>query len=460
MNIRLVLSSLVLLLSATAFASVRTVPFRPQAGEPFDLVFEDLTTDSCRPEGVELEIHNDVLLVTFDCNPWPDTPGPHPGGGAVVEGLRLAGGTYWFEGRIRTPRLAPLGITESITVEGSDGGIRSVIPSSDTVSGNGVVRIQYTQSCETCPLEVWFGSNRSPKVDRFWDHLLAVAPPSSQGAGTVDVKVVHREIEAVRPSGFTYDSPEKWEALLFPVYTRSEVAGAHGSRWVTEAQFFNQNDVSLYPFVDYRNGHTSCFPQCGEYPETFPADQGRAFTLTLPHPTSDVPPTAIFWVRRDAAPFVTGALRARDLSRQAESWGTEIPLAREYDFQPSLVLMGIPVTPRFRQKLRIYAIDREGEVTVKFSGPLGGVSLGEITVTPRWPEGARGGSSSTPFAWTGSNGLPLQPAYAEVDLNMLGEVAGQPEITVRVEGAGGTRIWAFVAITNDETQQITTVSPQ
>src|SRR4029079_2494913 len=110
-----------------------------------------------------------------------------------------------------------------------------------------------------------------------------------------------------------------------------------------------------------------------------------------------------------------------------------------------IVLLGVPIDGRYRSTLRVYA-----------ATPM------QVTVTI--------GGASIPLQLQAGRTL-FEPAYAQFsDFPMPVEPTGGGEtIRVIVDGppgpAGpspiipGLPIWAFITVTNNQTQQITTISP-
>jgi len=122
-------------------------------------------------------------------------------------------------------------------------------------------------------------------------------------------------------------------------------------------------------------------------------------------------------------------------------------VVRENEFlSGALTLVNIPTDSRFRETLRIYAVSDTATVV-------------HLRVVPL--------RSATPVA---EEDLPLRsgdafgyvPAYAEISLrDRYPQLAnGQP---VRLEISAprpDLLLWAFVSVTNNETQHVTTVTPQ
>ena len=150
----------------------------------------------------------------------------------------------------------------------------------------------------------------------------------------------------------------------------------------------------------------------------------------------DYPRGVALLTPRDAAPELAFALRARDVSRQAEGYGTEIPVVRESEMYVNrpIALLGVPVSAGYRAKLRIYSF-----------------SPGHAGVTVQNGTGVNVGLTRT----CSGNACASTPWYGEYDL----PAGTAPRVNVFVH-AGAGPAWAFITVTNNETQQITTITPQ
>jgi hypothetical protein len=126
-------------------------------------------------------------------------------------------------------------------------------------------------------------------------------------------------------------------------------------------------------------------------------------------PGRGFPRGAIFHVPRRESEQTHFALRLRELSRNPDAYGTELPVVHEKDFVgPRMSLYDVPVGPSVRSKLRLYSLNppegEEGEVWVTFS---------------------RAGTNRYVLSWLLSWTRPpctyesCMPAYAELDLDTL-----------------------------------------
>ena len=149
------------------------------------------------------------------------------------------------------------------------------------------------------------------------------------------------------------------------------------------------------------------------------------------------------------SPAVTAHLRVQDVSRQSETWGTEIPVVRESDALTGATdLMDIPLGPEFRSLLRIY----------DFAPGVHAVRMRMFRL-PDEMEPADADPLIAEWELTlGHGGDPRFPGYAQLMLptTVVGERV-RAEIAPLAEGM---RFWAFVSVTNNATQHITVITPQ
>lgn len=172
-------------------------------------------------------------------------------------------------------------------------------------------------------------------------------------------------------------------------------------------------------------------------------------------------PGGFLYVERGRERDVTISLRAQDVSRQAQTWGTHIPVVPEsaaFTGEQVLSLVDVPVGVEFRSLLRVYDFD-PGEprrVHLRFyelrssntssNGAAADVLLGELLLTVRTDPGLD----------------PLHgPGYGELLLTGLPNLVGRDRIRVEVEAEQPTvRFWGFVSATNNATQHVTVISPE
>lgn len=258
----------------------------------------------------------------------------------------------------------------------------------------------------------------------------ATFPAHPPGAVDVTARILadeHTTVAAVR-----YIDPEAtpdpslFERVLIPVFFNGP--GAFGSQWATEVVMVNRSPRPL-----------RWLPRVSGSLPPIPADA----TVSLEGIGNHLTGLVLFLPRgydvRFAAVF-------RDVSREASQWGTELPIVREDEFEPTVTLPNVPFDPRYRLQLRIYGID--GHSFRVHVAPSSSESR-EITVA---------GACTRPNEPCNSR----QPAFASVDLGAaFPQLAGRQQIRISPATFDFTRkIWAFVTVTNNETQQVTVMTPQ
>ena len=111
----------------------------------------------------------------------------------------------------------------------------------------------------------------------------------------------------------------------------------------------------------------------------------------------------------------------------------------------------MPLAPQYRLKLRIYDFDLANgrNVTVVLRDAETNRELRRVPLT------------LVATLCFGRPCLAPKPPFAVLDLDGMGELRGVARIDVTVEAeTHEARIWAFVAVTNNQTQQVTLYTPQ
>jgi hypothetical protein len=126
------------------------------------------------------------------------------------------------------------------------------------------------------------------------------------------------------------------------------------------------------------------------------------------------------------------------------NFGTEIPVVREREMTSrSLDLVAVPTDSRFRRTLRIYA-----------TGP-----------TFLWVNFTDGAETFQRTVTLAAGGDGFEPAYAELsDFPTFASGAKQATVTIEAPPTASPfpqpPYWAFISVTNNDTQVITTITPQ
>lgn len=256
--------------------------------------------------------------------------------------------------------------------------------------------------------------------------LVVVTPPHLPGRTNVtifrgDVLAVYIQV----PFDFTGDVPAIFERVLLPVFT-PPVYGAFGSEFHTELRIANigTDVVRVYGLSE------PCQITCvgnglGAYyilkdQEVIPGQ----FELTGG-------PGRFLWIQKRTDLAMN--LRVHDVTRSALNFGTEIPIVGEKDWVKNrIVLLGVPADPRFRKTLRIY-----GQEAMTVTVTAGDRSPVHIALSQP------GGVYDVPYGVFGD--------FPE------GEGTVRVIITSELEN---TPIWAMITVTNNETQVISTITPQ
>ncbi len=288
----------------------------------------------------------------------------------------------------------------------------------------------------TCRVYVDGVEAANVRVDEEGD--LWFSPPFLSSGGLKSVAVDNANLRREVPNAVYYFNPSGtpnrsiFERVLFPLLT--ELPGANGSRWITETTISNPrrayvetwNDIAPFQCIDY-----PCFERLapgqlvkfegGEYP--------RGVALLTP------------W---SESPYLSFGLRARDTSRAAEGYGTEVPVVRESEMftGTEIALLNVPLQTGYRAKLRVYAFDLS---------PYIGASAVTRIVRANGASASIGVELARDCSGVSCHAIPY---YGEADLPAG---AGVADVMVRVTAPA--QAWAFITVTNDETQQVTLVTP-
>jgi hypothetical protein len=138
-----------------------------------------------------------------------------------------------------------------------------------------------------------------------------------------------------------------------------------------------------------------------------------------------------------------------DVTRDAQNFGTEIPIVRESDFRANrIVLVGVPTDARFRNTLRVY-----GDSPVDVLVTVGNQAPVRLKMT---------GGITFPIINFPDFSVPAYVAFSNFP-------TGIGTVRVTIEAEPGflqplqpleSPIWAFITVTNNDTQAISTITPQ
>lgn len=232
-----------------------------------------------------------------------------------------------------------------------------------------------------------------------------------------------------------------FETVLLPVSGVQDTPGAFGSLWRTEFTALAIGDEFVLKQTE----------ACQACPPLIHVSPGFPLQAS-PGGSPGNPPGALLYVSRETANNAWFELRIRDVSRELEDWGTELPVIHERNlFTTELALVDVPVRDGYRQALRVYDVDDHSDTVFH-------VTL--VDLTGKFVADRYVAATPTPISLPG---FPRGAAVAEVmDLRLqFPEVIDLDRVTIVVTPSrNNVRFWAFVSVTNNNTQHVTAVTPQ
>lgn len=287
-----------------------------------------------------------------------------------------------------------------------------------------------------CPVTVLFGDAPGDVSYASPSSVRVIAPAHVRGVTSVTVKVAGRP-DAHLPNAFTFDdlAPDvlyvDWTGLFIPV-NADDVLGANGSIWRTELKVHNPTEFTVPLHGAF------CEPLLPIVCPRVTLAPGETKSIVL-HPGGGESGT--LYVPDGIANALSLSLRVRDVSRQADDWGAEVPIVRSASFGYVHRLLDVPTDPRYRVLLRTFGGWR---TTVRVHPLSGNDVLDEL----RFERDVHGDALMVD---------PITPAV---------RASGHDRVRVVVElqpgplddpPSGG---WAFISLTNNHTQHVTIISPQ
>jgi hypothetical protein len=329
--------------------------------------------------------------------------------------------------------------------------ITSITPNVGPVAGGTLVRITGTGFSNICIIcsppfggpAVLFGSTQAAEVHFIDSTALDVVTPAVL-ASTVSVTVSQADGtgSTTMPNAFTFqgDPGSAFDPILFPLFS-APVPGAFGSQFQTTVRLASKTSDSVLVYGISRNGPL-------DDPPSGPFDPYRVTGAEGQPPLRQQTGGRILYVPKGSGNSLAASIRVTDVTKQATSFGVEVPVARLDDFDEArIVFLGVPADTRFRCMLRLYSLKR-GNVLLNVT--ING-TLHQVELKRRDDQDL------------------FEPAYLEfTSFPTLGELpAGQTTFRVAVDtgrGPGGvvipgTPIWGMISVTNNETQQITVIAP-
>ena len=304
----------------------------------------------------------------------------------------------------------------------------------------------------TCAVQVYVGGVQAYVISATPAEIVASIQPTTNGQprqpGYADVRIVSEANgETTVDNGFLFDEKatpglENYTRFLVPL-TAHEVPGANGSLWTTEFTLFNASTTVsmqvLGPFDDPGDLFIADPPLLAP---------GETRTLRL-YPRGESPGDGAFvYVPAPLTWAASMSLRVRDISKNAQSWGTEIPVVRHQDTRSRITLIDVPTDPRYRAMLRVYRWTQPHATRVSIYVPDRDepIRVYDLAANP--------GTSD-----------PDHPPYQSLDLLTDDVRAAGSTLRIEIDNSGPSLtpppplIWAFVSVTNNETQQVTAILP-
>jgi len=218
--------------------------------------------------------------------------------------------------------------------------------------------------------------------------------------------------------------PADYERMLVPV--SGSTPGAFGSVWT--ASISGYSDSGAFFVLPYCTRGLVC---------------GYDYYLRpgIPSTFTASPDTAgdFLYVPKASANDVDLVVHVSDYMHPADS-NVDVPVVRAADFRSNIRLLDVPSASNIRSMLRVY-----------------GYQTGTVTVIARGASGQQ--ISTTTLTLTGAdyvyNGFLMYPAFAGEPLSF----DGQNDVMLDITSDSGSPIWAFVSVTNNDTQHINLIVP-
>jgi len=417
--------------SALSAATVRFDPPDPTSATP--IVAHVLVPGTyCTPDGYDVERHGSIISITLRITPCARPPLPGFFDYAVNLGTVPAGSHDVVVGLGQIL----LGIAEGTLTVRNPSPQFTVEPNAgregDTVTLRGVSNCTTVITTPVCAaVSVTFGDTPATVVSN--GTAIVVRVPHLPHSGAFDVFVSgNAAISAFDDITDGTLDPAFFTPVLVPVFFSGP--GALGSQWRTELDYANENGFAV---VSDSNVFT---PQC--VVTTCPPYSGPTTAVVFGQNESE---GKLIYAARQAMPRLFLDARVRDLSREAQDLGAALPVVREKNFlSGTFDLLNVPTDARSRVALRAYRID-------------GGTT---VTMTIR--------SMSDPNRVTlAGAALTLHPvgtmqAVTIPDLiATYPQLAGKGPLVITIEGGQSpSTTWAFVSVTNNDTQRVTMIAPQ
>lgn len=297
--------------------------------------------------------------------------------------------------------------------------ISTVTPAAGLTSGGTIVHLHGTNlfgpalGCAAlgCSVYVQFGDTLGTVIYDSADEIIAVAP--QHVAGPVDLFVnVPLNPTLTLKNAFAYQDPKSDTVrVLLPIAAGTQ--GIFNTTWQTDVLAHNE---MASPVVI---AGTTVPPLSTQKLTLSPSSTGMFLTI----------PRSVF-------EGVTITTHVHDKTHDAENLGVDVPSIPETQFRRSVVLTGVPNDSRYRVLLRVYGYPGNYQTIVRVRDD----STGALLATQN-------------FTLTASD-----LAYLQMPVTAA---PSSPVLRVEVTTGAPTDppIWAFLTLTNNTTENVTTITP-
>lgn len=421
LRVPLLFSSLLLLAAIVSAETIRFDPPNPTGSRSVDGILTGVWPNGCLPIVRSVGITSTTITLHLDATPPPgvlctQSLGPYtrtfhmgilPPGGYTVIAVADAGTTSTELAR------APLIVRDAETL--------NIFPYAVPSTGG---QISLANPFFLSGATLTIGGVTVPADSNVDGLLFANAPPHAPGVVDVTVNSTSGTITS-KAALIYYDAASAdsavFEPILFPVSFQGP--GALGSQWMTES------------FI-YANGSSAFFR------DPLPCTGcSNSLSIGMKQLINNGNPWGhVLYALRGTTGSLALASRIRDTSRQSQTAGTEVPVVRESDFRGQLRFMNIPVDAHYRVMLRLWSLGDFPQfisIVDSIPGEQQPLTVSKIPGTSLW--------------------------FGALDVTSLLKQAGNNPTNLAVTAAPNLLpsppIWGMLSITNNDTQQVTIVSP-
>ncbi|MDB4982496.1 MAG: hypothetical protein JWM82_3248 [Myxococcales bacterium] len=244
--------------------------------------------------------------------------------------------------------------------------------------------------------------------------------------------------------------PEAMDRALLPITVR-DLPGAFGTRWTTDLWFKIDGNarIAYVPSLPI----SFCDPPC---PDLFVYDPDTSFVRDFYRTHATEPPGMLIYIDRATAATQHFSLRLQETTGAIRMEALQLPVVPESDFRgDGIQILGIPAKSSTRAMLRVYGIDPDllGDVRVRAFRETESVPQALVfdrTVSLRVMQVVH---------LVGEQPFKLRPPAAELNLADL-VPAGMDGVRLELTPlTAGLRIWGFVSLTDNVTQQVALRTP-